>query len=62
MECSGVQAMCTFRKLNLYYFLKSGDLLDAPNWDSRRPENTYNGTQHDIRYFDLALCLADYIS
>ena len=62
MECAGVQAMCTFRNLNLYYFLKSGDLLDSPEWDRRRPENTLNGTQHDVRYFDIALELADYIT
>lgn len=62
MECAGVQAMCSFRDIELYYFLKSGDLLDSPEWDRRRPENTLNGTQHDVRYFDIALELADYIT
>ncbi len=36
MECAGVQAMCDFRGLNAYFFFTSGDLLDAPEWDSRR--------------------------
>lgn len=35
MECAGVQAVCDFRKLELYNFLISGDLLDAPEWEKR---------------------------
>lgn len=62
MECSAVQAMCDFRNIELFYFLKGGDMLDAPEWDSRRPENTLKGTQHDITYFDIAVELASYIT
>ncbi len=63
MECSAYQAVCDFRGLELYFFLTSGDLLDAPEWDKRiNKENEYTGTQHDSRHFDIALELADYIS
>lgn len=62
MECSAMQAVCDFRELELYYFLTSGDLLDAPTWDERRVPGEYAGTQHDPRHFDIAIKLADYIS
>ena len=62
MECSAMQAVCDFRGLQLYYFLTSGDLLDAPKWDQRHTEGEYAGTQHDTRHFDIAIELADYIS
>lgn len=63
MECSAYQAVCDFRNLELYYFLTSGDLLDAPEWDRRIiSENEYTGTQHDYRHFDIAIELANYIS
>lgn len=62
MECSGMQAVCDFRGLQLYYFLTSGDLLDAPEWDKRTVEGEYAGTQHDIRHFDIAIELADYVT
>ena len=61
MECSAMQAVCDFRGLDLYYFLTSGDLLDAPEWDERHEEGEYKGTQHDSRHFDIALELASYI-
>ena len=61
MECSAMQAVCDFRGLELYYFLTSGDLLDAPEWDERHVEGEYAGTQHDTRHFDIAIGLADYI-
>jgi len=35
MEVAGIQAVCDFRGLELYDFLMSGDLLDAPEWDKR---------------------------
>ena len=57
-----MQAVCDFRGLELYYFLTSGDLLDAPKWDQRHKEGEYAGTQHDTRHFDIAIELADYIS
>ena len=58
MECSAFQAVCNFRNLELYYFLTSGDLLDAPVWDSRKKENDLTGTQHDFTHFEIALKLA----
>ena len=62
MECSGIQAMCDFRGLNFYTFFTSGDLLDAPEWDERRIDGEYAGTQHDPLHFDIALSLADYVT
>ena len=62
MECSGLQAMCHFRNLELYAFFTSGDLLDAPEWDSRRTEDDNTGTQHDTMHFDIALELANYVA
>lgn len=63
MECSAFQAVCDFRNINLFYFLSSGDLLDAPEWDRRIvDENDYTGTQHDSRLVDVALELADFIT
>ena len=61
MECAGVQAMCSFRGLDLYAFFTSGDLLDAPEWDERG-KNYRDGGQHDTGHFDIALALADYVS
>lgn len=63
MECSAFQAVCDFRDVNLFYFLSSGDLLDAPEWDRRIvDENDYTGTQHDSRLVDVALELADFLT
>lgn len=61
MECAGLQAMCDFKGLDLYTFFTSGDLLDAPKWDSRRKEGQTKGTQHDTGHFDIALELAYYV-
>lgn len=62
MECSAMQAVCDYRGLELYYFLTSGDLLDAPEWDQRHLPDEYDGTQHDTRHFDIAIRLADFIT
>ena len=62
MECAAVQAMCSFRNLDVYFFFTCGDLLDAPEWDRRMSEGEKKGTQHDIGHFDIALELALYIS
>ena len=62
MECSAIQAMCNFRKLNLYTFFTSGDLLDAPKWDERHKKGEITGTQHDSGHFDIAIELAYYIT
>ena len=61
MECAGVQAMCSFRGLDLYAFFTSGDLLDAPVWDQRCGEYR-DGGQHDVGHFDIALALAEYVA
>lgn len=61
MECAALQAMCDFRGLNLYAFFTSGDLLDAPEWDTRRNDGEHTGTQHDTVHFDIALELARHI-
>lgn len=61
MECAGLQAMCDFKGLDLYTFFTSGDLLDAPKWDSRRKEGQTKDTQHDVGHFDIALELAYYV-
>ena len=62
MECAALQAMCDFRGLDLYQFLTSGDLLDAPEWDERCKEGEIKGTQHDSGHFEIALELARFIS
>ncbi len=62
MESAGVQAMCDFRGLDFYTFFTGGDLLDAPQWDERRPADEYTGTQHDSLHFDIALELAVYVA
>jgi len=54
MECSAMQAVCDFRGLDLYYFLMSGDLLDAPEWADRK----LHEVNHTTTYFDIALELA----
>ncbi len=61
MESASVQAVCDFRGVEFYNFLKSGDLLDAPEWDPRS-ECGNNGSQHDPRYFLMALDLACFVS
>lgn len=62
MECAGLQAVCDFRGLAFYTFFTSGDLLDAPKWDTRRKEGELAGTQHDAGHFDIALALAHYVT
>ena len=62
MESAGVQAMCSFRGLQLYAFFTSGDLFDAPKWDARMKEGQVKHTQHDPGHFEIALALAQYVS
>ena len=62
MECAAVQAMCDFRGLDAYFFFTCGDLLDAPQWDSRRKEGQKEHTQHDPGHFDIALELACFVT
>ncbi len=54
MECSALQAVCDFRNKELYYFLVSGDLLDAPEWEDKK----LHGANHNIENFKIALSLA----
>lgn len=54
MECSALQAVCDFRKKDLFYFLLSGDVLDAPEWD----ETGLREANHNFNNFDIALNLA----
>lgn len=61
MECAAFQALCTFRNVDLYYFLNCGDLLDAPEWDMRMEKGKFTGTQHDPLLFEIALELAHFI-
>ena len=35
MEVSAIQAVCDYHGMELYNFLLCGDLLDAPEWDTR---------------------------
>jgi uridine phosphorylase len=57
MECAGLQAVCDFRGLELYSFLISGDLLDAPEWD-RRILGDEEEKNHQLNNFYIALELA----
>ncbi|MBR3319576.1 nucleoside phosphorylase [Candidatus Saccharibacteria bacterium] len=61
MECSAVQALCNFRKLELYAFFTSGDLLDGDKWNQRHVDGDLIGTQHDYTHFDIAIGLANYV-
>lgn len=60
MECSAIQAICDFRKLELYDFLISGDLLDSSEWEERilGGEEEIN---HQLKNFCIALELAVHI-
>ena len=62
MESAAFQAVCDFKGFNAYIFFTSGDLLDAPKWDSRMEINQKKNTQHDPGHFDIALELAYYVS
>lgn len=54
MECSALQALCDFKKIQFYQFFTSGDLLDAPKWSLRETKNGHSGDMH----FEIALRLA----
>ena len=57
MECAGAQAVCDFRGMELYYFLISGDLLDAEEWDARILGNEEE-MDIQLRCFHIALEMA----
>lgn len=54
MECAAMQAACDWKGLRLYYFLFTGDLLDAPEWDARDLQSA----NHGGRNFDIVLRFA----
>lgn len=60
MESSGLQAVCSFRSINLFIFFFASDSLDSELW-----ENVNLGTIEEkrlqINAFDIALKLTDYI-
>ncbi|MDO5326361.1 MAG: nucleoside phosphorylase [Clostridia bacterium] len=54
MEAAGLQAVCDFHKLNLYYFLMTGDMLDQPQWDIA----DLGHANHHLDNFQIALEIA----
>lgn len=60
MECAGLQALCSFRKLDFYPFFFTSDLLDGISWD-----NKLLGTAAELSYqvncFSIALKVASEI-
>lgn len=54
MELAGLQAVCDFHAWELYDFLVTGDVLDAPSYD---PSGLPNAN-HDLEKFYLALEMA----
>lgn len=61
MECSGIQAVCDFRGIDLYYFFLTDDLISAPSW-LKIEEDSNLVANHKLAKFYIALRLADYIS
>lgn len=57
MECAGVQAVCDYRKLELYNFLIGSDLLDSPEWD-QRILGTTDERMEQLKSFYIALELS----
>lgn len=55
MEAAGLQAVCSFHGMRLYYFLQCGDVLDVPEWD----ENDLSKANHFLDNFDIALKFAE---
>lgn len=54
MELAGVQAVCDFHGLELYDFLATGDVLDAPDYS---PEGLHDAN-HNLDKFSIALEIA----
>ena len=57
MECSGLQALCDYRKIDFYPFLFGGDLLNDSSWD-RASLGTDEEKKNQIASFELALKVA----
>ena len=58
MECSGLQAVCDFRKIDFYPFFFGGDLLNDLSWN-RATLGTDEEKKNQISSFELALRVAD---
>ena len=58
MELAGVQALCDFHGFELYDFLVTGDVLDAPEYD----RSGLHSANHDLDKLRIALDLAERIS
>lgn len=58
MELSGVQAVCDFHNLELYYYFQSGDVLTSEGHVFKELQNA----NHDTLKFDVALLIIDYLS
>ena len=54
MELAGVQAVCDFHGFELYDFLVTGDVLDAPEYD----RGELQSANHDLDKLQIALELA----
>lgn len=54
MELSGVQAVCDFHGFELYDFLVTGDVLDAPVYEN----DGLHSANHDLDKLDIALEIA----
>lgn len=54
MEVAGVQAVCDFHGFELFDFLVTGDVLDAPAWECSK----LDGANHDFDKFNIALEIA----
>ena len=57
MELAGVQAVCDFHGFTLYDFLVTGDVLDAPSYES----DGLPSANHGLDKLDIALYLAERI-
>lgn len=58
MECAGLQALCDYRGYSYYTFFYTGDLLDAPAWESRILDSGEKEADHQLAAFMVALELA----
>ncbi len=60
MESAGLQALCTFKNLELYTFFFASDLVDGEVWENINL-GTMEGCLMQINCFDIALKLVDFI-
>lgn len=60
MECAGLQAICSYRNLELYQFLFGGDLLGDSSW-ARGTLGTDKEKSQQMSCFELALKIAEKI-